>query len=134
MPNKLIGLCVVVALVLIASLSYAKRIAPSVVAPVVHQGVKYVAPHFGNGTGQNGGYIEARDEQTGKKIWGLVVYRTDYNDALERDVQDVLISTLRIDAKRNCLIVETDRKDLYYVDLSTRKVSKGSGQATKRDI
>ena len=136
MPNKLISLSVIVAVVLVASLSYAKRKAPSDVSPVVHQGIKYVVVHwrYENGTGQNGGYIEARDEKTGKKVWGLVVYRTEYNDDLVRDVQDVFISSLRLDAKRNCLIVETGRKDLYYVDLSTRKVSKGSGQATKRNI
>lgn len=107
-----------------ASMAHAKRLAPKEVTPVEHDGIQYVVVHFGvfNNTGQNGGYIEARDKKTKKKIWGLQVYKTEYDKNLESDVQDVFITGLKIDKDRKILIVENEGGKVYHVDIMQRKV------------
>jgi len=107
-----------------ASMAHAKRLAPKEVPPVVHDGIQYVVIHFGafNKTGQNGGYIEARDAKTKKKIWGLQVYETEYDKNLEGDVQDVFITSLKIDKDKKILIVENESGKVYHVDIVQQKV------------
>ena len=103
----------------------AKRPAPSEVKPIIHEGIKYVVIHFSGlvpEVKQNGGYIEARDAKTDKKLWGLMVYKIEYNLKLESDVQDVFITSLRVDKKANRLIIENELDYTYHVDLKTKKV------------
>ena len=99
----------------------AKRSAPQPVPPVVHKGVKYTAPHFVDGE-PAAGVVEARDAETGKTVWRLKVYEIKPDPNLERDVQDVFITSLTIDG--NKLLVVNERHDRYSVDLKTRAVSK----------
>jgi hypothetical protein len=76
----------VVVAVLLPSLALAKRVAPAKVEPVIHQGVRYVAP---NDDGRRA-YIEARDVQTNKKLWDLTIFTNRIDAMLEEDVQWVL--------------------------------------------
>jgi len=99
----------------------AKRSAPKPVPPVVHKGVKYTAPHFVDGEAA-GGVVEALDAKTGKIVWRLKVYEMNPAPNLERDVQDVFITSLAIDG--NNLLVTNERHDRYSVDLKTHAVSK----------
>ena len=109
---------------LCASMTYAKRAAPKEVLPVEHAGVQYVVTHFGlfNGTGHNGGYIEARDKKSSKKLWGLQVYKTKYDKGLERDVQDVFISSITLNKDKTLLIVKNERGKVYHVDIVKKAV------------
>ena len=50
---------------LVTQLASAKRTAPVNVAPVVYEGIRYVAP---NDDGRRG-YIEAWNVETNKKLW-----------------------------------------------------------------
>ncbi len=50
---------------LVPQLACAKRIAPVHVAPVIYEGIRYVAP---NDDGRRG-YIEAWNVGTNKKLW-----------------------------------------------------------------
>ena len=102
----------------------AKRSAPSEVKSVIHEGVKYVAVHFPgliSEEKQNGGYIEARDAKTDKKLWGLMVYKIQYNRKLESDVQDIFITSLLVDKKANKLIIKNELDYTYHVNLITKK-------------
>jgi hypothetical protein len=101
-----------------------KRSPPKKVRPVVHKGIKYTAPHFvlSNGEAIAGGYIEAFDAKTNKELWRIKVYETKYNPQLERDVQDVFISSLAI--KKNMLVVVNERHERYEIDLSSHMVTK----------
>ena len=54
-----------VGLLLSLPLASVKRAAPLKVEPVIHQGVRYIAP---NDDGRRA-YIEASDVQTNKKLW-----------------------------------------------------------------
>ena len=105
------------ALVLVPSLALSKRTAPATVTPVVHEGVRYVAP---NDDGRRG-YIEARDAHTNEKIWELTVFANPIDPNLEEDVQWIFIESLSI--RDNTLIVVSERKNTYEIDLKTKAIT-----------
>ena len=92
-------------------------------APVVHDGVKYLAP---NANGREG-KVEARSEKTGEKLWDAVIYTVTIDPNLEQDVQWVFITELAVrDGK---LLVTNEKGERYVVDLKTRKVEKVKNDA-----
>ena len=105
------------ALVLLPSLLLSKRTAPATVTPVVHEGVRYVAP---NDDGRRG-YIEARDAHTNEKRWDLTVFTNPIDPNLEEDVQWVFIESLSI--QDDTLIVASERKNMYGIDLKTKAIT-----------
>lgn len=102
--------------------SFAKRGAPQDIPPVVHKGVKYLAPHWGDFKNrlQNGGYIEAWDVNTNRFLWRLRIYTTEYNKNLEGDVQDIFIT--RMEIKDGMLVIWNEAKDKFIVDLNNMEV------------
>ena len=103
---------------MIASDAWAKRGGPKPVAPVVRSGVKYVAP---NGNGRTG-RVEARNEQTGEKLWDAVIYTVKIDPNIEEDVQWVFITGLAV--RDNALLVTNEKNELFTLDLKTKKVAK----------
>ena len=108
-----------------------ERGAPKEVPPVVHGEVEIVVIHFGtkSGSTQNGGYIEARDRATGKKLWGIQVYTTVYDENRERDVQDVFITAMKLTEQwvngeeSRVLVVQDGKQREYIVDLKNLEVT-----------
>ena len=107
----------VAAALLLPSLALAKRLAPAEVKPVVHQGVRYIAP---NDDGRRA-YIEAWDVQTNKKLRDLTIFVNRIDPKLEEDVQWVFIKALRV--QDGTLIVTPERGKTYRVVLKTRAVT-----------
>lgn len=101
---------------LVSEVAYAKRIPAPKVVPVVHDGVRYVAP---NDNGRRG-YIQAWEATTNKLLWSVTVFRKLINPFLEEDVQWVYITTLRLEDGK--LIVIDERERAYSVDLKTHAV------------
>ena len=111
------------ALICVALLSpaaFAKRAAPVEVKPVVLEGVEYRAPHFTLALGKMG-VVEAWDKAKGKMLWAKKAYAVEINPDLERDVLDVFITKLEIDARK--LIVTNERNDRYSIDLKTQEIT-----------
>ena len=102
---------------LLPGLAIAKRIAPAKVEPVVHQGVRYIAP---NDDGRRA-HIEAWDIRTNKKLWDLTVFTNRIDPTLEEDVQWVFIKALNI--RDGGLVVRSERDKIYRVDLKTKTVT-----------
>ena len=101
----------------------AKRLAPKDVQPVIHKGIKYVAPHFKVINKEtHRGFVEAWDMKSGRKLWEIQVYKTQYDPSLEQDVQDVFISSLSV--KNDRLVVENERSEIFEIDLETRTIIK----------
>jgi hypothetical protein len=98
-------------------LASAKRTAPAKVEPVIHDGVRYVAP---NDDGRRA-YIEAWDVQTNKKLWAFTVFTNPIDPNLEEDVQWVFIEKLSV--RDDTLIVKSERDNTYQVDLKTKAVT-----------
>jgi hypothetical protein len=107
------------------ALAYGKRSLPAEVPPVVDRGVRYEAPHFDNPCGQNGGCIVAYDEVSGGLLWSMKVYCTQYDPQLERDVQDVFITSLAVENGR--LDVSNEKGNHFAVDLRTRAITGDAG-------
>jgi hypothetical protein len=102
----------------------AKRLAPNPVAPVSFEGRRYEAIAFGKarGLGQNGGYVAAIDEASGRELWVQRIYRIRYDGGHEGDKQDVFITGLTLLPTKHALKIENERGASYRLDLRTRKV------------
>lgn len=97
----------------------AKRFEPAPVQPVEQNGIRYTAPPFAflsKGMEHNGGYVEAIDIKTNKKLWLKEVYRPKYDPSLEGDVQDVFITSLSIE--NNKLIIINEAGDKFLIDIT----------------
>jgi acyl-CoA hydrolase len=101
-----------------AAEAWAKRGPPEPVTPVVHNGVKYVAPN------QNGreGRVEARDAKSDKLLWGVTVYTVPIDPNLEEDVQWVFIAGLAL--RDGALLVTNEKNQQFVLDLKTKEVKK----------
>jgi hypothetical protein len=102
----------------------AKRLAPDPVAPVSFEGRRYEAMPWGKarGLGQNGGYVAAIDEASGRELWVQRIYAVRYDRGLEGDKQDVFITGLTLVPAARALLIENERGARYRLDLRTRKV------------
>jgi hypothetical protein len=99
-----------------------------VVAPVEHDGVRYVQDSFDERQGdQPGGYLAAVDAKTGARLWRLQVYPVpDYRSAgLPAMVRN--FRAMRLAADGRALEIENESGALYRVELATRAVSQLSG-------
>ncbi len=107
-------------LCLCISAAYGKRKPPPLVSPVDHDGVRYFAVLWGVDFGeqQNGGFVEARDLKDRHLVWRAKVYITKYDDAIERDVQDLFITAMGIENGQ--LVVVNENHEKYIVNLKTR--------------
>ena len=106
--------------------SAGKRIAPATVEPVIHEGVRYVAP---NDDGRRA-YIEAWDVRTIKKLWDLTVFTNRIDPKLEEDVQWIFINTLSI--RDDTLIVTSERGTTYRIDLRTKAITQSDAAWSAR--
>jgi outer membrane protein assembly factor BamB len=113
-----------VVLLMFASFSFAKRPEPSIVKPVHYGNIVYSVPHwaFENGTDQNGGSVAASDLKTGKLLWQVQVYSIEYISDLERDIQDVFISSIEIAG--NTLTIKNELGHIFSLNIKTKKVLK----------
>ena len=102
---------------LVTQLASAKRTAPVNVAPVIYEGIRYVAP---NDDGRRG-YIEAWNVGTNKKLWELTIFTNGIDPNLEEDVQWVFINALNIRDGR--LMVTSERGKTYKVDVNTKAIT-----------
>ena len=105
------------AIAVLPCLALAKRAAPPKVEPVIHDGIRYVAP---NEDGRRA-YIEAWDVQTKKKLWELTVFTNRIEPGLEEDVQWVFINKLNV--LDDTLLVTSERGRTYRIDLSTKAIT-----------
>ncbi len=105
---------------------HAKRAAPAKVPPVTAGQIEYRAPR------SQMGCVEAWDTKSNEMIWRRQIYVVKYTVGLERDVQDVFITTLKL--KDNTFIVTNERKSEYELDLDTLqvKVLKGALVETRK--
>ncbi len=115
--NRSSALLAVCALVLCCiAPAFAKRSAPREVVPVVADGVRYTAPS------EAMGFVIAAAADSGKELWRVRIYEVRFDPALERDVQDVFITSLEM--KGRALVVTNERGEKYALDLKTRKVTR----------
>ena len=109
---------------LFASGTMAKRVAPAKVPPVNTGEAIVSVPHFPQGArAQNGGVLEAHHPGTKDLLWRIQIYKTKYKPGLERDVQDVFIKSLSFDKSHNLLIVSDEKGRVFVLNLKNKKVT-----------
>lgn len=96
------------------SIVMAKRGAPKPVPPVKSGDVEYRVAHDHMGT------VEAWDVNTGKMLWRKEIYKVKYDKNLEKDVQDVYVTSTGL--KGTVLTVKNERGSEYELDLVTNQV------------
>ena len=99
-----------------------KRLAPKVIEPVIYNNAEYSVPHFvalTEGMKHNGGYVEAKDIKTGKRLWLKEVYSPNYKPNLEKDVQDVLIISMKLvqTKDQNKLVIINEANKTYEIKI-----------------
>jgi outer membrane protein assembly factor BamB len=104
------------ALLLSAAPVAAKRSAPELVHPIVVGSIEYSSP------GWPIGFVIATDTRTRREIWRKRIYRVRIDPALERDVQDVFITSLTLE--NGTLFITDERGRRYALELTTRKVTR----------
>lgn len=101
--------CILAISGMVCSLALAERMPPKEVAPIYYKGVKFIAPT------NKMGIVEAWDIETNKKVWEKKVYQVFFNPLMERDVQDVFISSLSIEGEK--LVVVNERGKRFEIDI-----------------
>jgi hypothetical protein len=119
---------VFLAIALIPCLAPAKRAAPPRVEPVIHDGIRYIAP---NDDGRRA-YIEAWDVQTNKKLWELTVFTNRIDPKLEEDVQWVFVNKLNV--RDDTLLVTSERGNAYQIDLKTKAITQSDVPSPAPDV
>jgi outer membrane protein assembly factor BamB len=108
------ALCIVLASALSAA---AKRAQPKPVTPVVSDGIRYAAD--GDGVDE---YVIASNASDGKVLWKVRVVHNEIDPRMERDVQDVYITDLKLAG--SALLVRDEKSRCYTVNLTTKLVEK----------
>lgn len=102
----------------IAPLSWAKRVPPPDVRPIVFDGVEYSA--HGDGTH---GWITATEVATRKELWAVKVFRIHTHSWKgEEDNQWIYISYMKLE--QNTLFIKDERSRCYRLSLNTRHVQR----------
>jgi hypothetical protein len=101
-----------------------KRKGPKPLPPVVLHGVRYTEERDARarGFGQPGGVVVAIDPHSGKELWLVQIYQTNYTSE-ETDVQDVFISQMLPNADGSTLLITNERKQRFVLDLASRSVT-----------
>ena len=97
-----------------SSSTFAERLAPKPVEPVISDGIEYRAPQFYMGC------VEAWDSQNNQMLWRKKIYYIKYDERLEADVQDVFIEKLEIIGSR--LIITNEKGHQYELNINTRQI------------
>ena len=109
---------ILMSVLMFPSLALAKRVPAPKIKPIIHEGVRYVAPND-QGTVA---YIEAWDVATGKRLWKRTVFTTWINPIMEHCIQWVFIQDMRLDDGR--LVITSEKDKIYSLDLKTKRVRK----------
>lgn len=101
---------------------YAKRKFPENVLAVTHEGIRYEALHFDLKQKQNGGYIRAFDQNTNKHLWTVQIYKTTYQSSVEQDVQDIFITSIKI--QEGTLHIYDEKNRIFKLNLKDKTVKR----------
>jgi hypothetical protein len=126
----IVGLALLVASVVTKEV-FAKREAPIPVASVQMGELQFTAPHESGGR-YVPGYVEARDVASDAVVWRRQIYTIVREPLIEGDIQDVFITTLKVDTDRNVLNIANENGDTFELDLESLEVKATKGSVVLR--
>jgi len=112
--------CFVFSNMVAASRIWDEKLTPEHLA-IVADGVTYIPAYEYYSQERKISFLEARDATTNKLLWRQKVYEVPYIRGLEDDVQDIPITSLRIE--NGSVIVENQTGEVYAVDIESHKVT-----------
>ena len=104
---------VLLSFLMLSIVVYAKRSPAPIVPDVVSHDVRYHAAY------NNGGVVQAFSKKN-RLLWHKRIYRIHYDPYVEKDIQDIFITDLKL--KRNYLIIKDERNRKYSLNLMTHQV------------
>lgn len=112
-------------MVLLVASVMADRAAPESVPAIRTDKAVFSVPHFPEGERiQKSGVVEARDPRSKMLLWQVQIYKTEYVEALEKDVQEVFIKSLTLDKVHNLLIMSDEKSRVFVLNLATKRVTR----------
>ena len=100
------------------------------VAPVEHQGVRYVQDTHDDRVGdQPGGYLAALDAKTGQRLWRIKVYTVPDGRSTGKPTLARYFKSMRLASDGAALEIENEAGGGYRVDLASRASTQVSGPA-----
>ena len=103
---------------------FAKRSPPVRVTAVRQDTVEYRVPH------ENMGCVEAWDIASNNMIWRKQIYVVRYDVELEKDVQDIYITS--VTAEKGKIVIKNERNSEYSLDLETLQATVIKGTLVER--
>jgi len=97
---------------------------PIMVTPIVHDGIRYEAFHWGKqrDLGQNGGFVAAYDAASGAELWIAKIYAIEYGDKSPQKY-DRFVTELELIEDGTALAVTDDTGAVHRLDLTSREVT-----------
>jgi hypothetical protein len=114
-PGRLLrnpGVLTIVAIFFFPLSTFAKRLAPKPVPPVVWNGVEYRTRDMN--------FVEAINVASKQRLWRTKVYFVWYMPLTETDVQDIFITSLSV--QNGKLLVTNEAGKSYWLNLNTGHV------------
>ncbi len=94
-----VGALFLLATMMGAPMVHAKRAAPANIAPIIHKGIKYVSDHEKT-PGKFIILVKAERLSDGVVLWKSELYSISYDPSLERDAQEVYLSSMILKGNR----------------------------------
>jgi hypothetical protein len=107
-----LGFLIIVIICFFPLSTFAKRLAPKPVSPVIWNGVEYRARDMN--------FVEAVNITSQQRLWRTRVYFVRYVPFLETDVQDIFITSLTV--QNGKLLVTNEAGKSYWLNLTTGHV------------
>jgi hypothetical protein len=113
---------ILITLLFTPSITLAKRKPPKELNPVRRGGIKYSIHHgeLLKKKTTDGAYIRAYDIALSEPLWDLKIYSIEYDEEMEKDVQDVFVRSFKL--KKDKFIIRNERNDMFIVNIRTKKV------------
>lgn len=107
-------LILLLTLLFILPVSFAKRLEPATVPPISYHGILYTASF------DHGGIVTAHDKHS-NIIWKKRIYSIQYDPNLETDVQDIHIKKLFF--KKGRIFIQDEKDRCYLLNLKNHAVT-----------
>lgn len=94
------------------------RLPPKLAKPVEYQDIIFKTEYGHNfGHDQDGGLLVAIARNTQQVLWSTFVYVIDFDELMEKDVQERYITSIKIAHDGSYLLIENEGKQCFKFDL-----------------
>lgn len=113
-------------IIMTSTITSAKRKAPSEIPSIIFKGKKYIVTHWNKEPAfkQNGGIIEVWNIKKNRLIKRVLIYKIQYKSEIESDIQDVFITSIKLNKSKNTIIIVNEKGNIYGLNIHNYKVTR----------